>query len=46
MHGRTDFADAVGVLAENTDGGVAFKATGPVSFARSGVQLDTVRWHA
>lgn len=37
VHGRADFADAVGVLAENTNGGVAFKATGPASFSRSGV---------
>ncbi len=37
VHGRADFADAIGVLAENTAGGVAFKATGPASFSRSGV---------
>jgi hypothetical protein len=37
VHGRADFADAVGVLAENSAGGVAFKATGPASFSRSGV---------
>jgi hypothetical protein len=37
VHGRADFADAIGVLAENTAGGVAFKATGPARFSRSGV---------
>jgi hypothetical protein len=41
VHGRADFADAVGVLAENTAGGIAFKAAGPTSFSRSG--LLTVR---
>ena len=37
VHGRADFADAIGVLAENTAGGIALKATGPASFTRSGV---------
>jgi hypothetical protein len=37
VHGRAEFADAIGVLAENTAGGVAFKATGPARFSRSGV---------
>jgi hypothetical protein len=37
VHGRADFADAIGMLAENTAGGVALKATGPASFSRSGV---------
>jgi hypothetical protein len=37
VHGRADFADAIGVLAENTAGGIAFKATGTASFSRSGV---------
>ena len=37
VHGRADLADAIGVLAENTVGGVAFKAAGPARFSRSGV---------
>jgi hypothetical protein len=37
VHGMAVFADAIGVLAENSAGGVAFKATGPASFSRSGV---------
>jgi hypothetical protein len=37
VHGRAGLAGAIGVLAENTAGGTAFKATGPASFSRSGV---------
>jgi hypothetical protein len=37
VHGQANFADAIGVLAENIAGGVAFKAVGRASFSRSGV---------
>jgi len=36
VHGTATAAGGVGVLAENTAGGVAFRASGPAVFSRSG----------
>lgn len=37
VHGKADSVTAIGMLAENTVGGVAFRARGTASFSRSGV---------
>jgi len=37
VHGKATAAAGVGVLAENTAGGTALKATGPAVFSRSGL---------
>jgi hypothetical protein len=37
VHGKADSATAIGMLAENTAGGVAFQASGTARFSRSGV---------